>query len=204
MKHGLWIVPLLAVAPLFATSNNLRGYILDPAAFRSIQTYCLDTHNLPAREVNIVEQFMSRASRPHGLLSQLPWRRLASCNAGAPDALVRVEFPPDRLPVQVQRHDVNGMLFVFKPGSPTPIYETREVLMSGDHNGDHDQCTVVFLEHGAVDSAVRALVHDWRQFSAPAAASAGSVAERVGFRPAGSLSLRHGGLPPPVDAPTGP
>jgi hypothetical protein len=204
MKHGLWVIPLLAVSPLFAKGNKLRGYVLDPAAFRSIQTYCVDTHNLPAREVKVIDQFMSRESRPHRLLSQLPWRRLASCKEGAPDARVRLEFPPDRLPVQLLRHDVNGMLFVFKSGSPSPIYETREVLMPGFPDGDNDRCAVVFLESGAVGIVVRALIHDWRQFSAPAAPSGGSGAERGSVRPAETLFLRAGGHPRSVQAITGP
>ena len=99
MRHWLWIILLLPVSPLIAKDKKLGGYVLDPAAFRKIQTYCVDTHNLPPREVKVINRFVERESKPQGLLSRLPWRRLATCREGAPDAIVRTEFPPDRFEV---------------------------------------------------------------------------------------------------------
>jgi len=161
MRYWLWIV-LLPASSLLGKEKKLGGYVMDAAAFRRIQTYCFDTHNLPSREVRVINQFVTRESKHAGLLSQLPWRRLESCKEDQADALVRVEFPSDPLRV---RHDVNGVLFVFRSGSPSPIYETREVLMGGAADGNDGGHWTELLEGGAAGIAFRTLVHDWQQFS---------------------------------------
>jgi len=173
MKYWLWIVITLPALPLFAKDYKLRGYVMDAAAFRNIQTYCIDTRYLPPWEERIVNKFVAHESHPKGLLAKLPWRRLTSCKDGAADARVRLEFPPDRSLAQAVRNDVNGMLFVFKPGSPTPIYETREVVVQGDGIDYDARGAVLFREQSAVDSAVRALIHDWLKYTAPVAPSPG-------------------------------
>jgi len=174
MKYWLWIVITLFALPLFAKDYKLRGYVMDAAAFRNIQTYCIDTRYLPPWKERIVNQFVAHESHPNGLLVKLPWRRLTSCEEGAADARVRLEFPPDHSLAQAMRNDVNGMLFVFKPGSPSPIYETREVVVQGDENDFYTRYAVLFREQSAVDSAVRALIHDWLNYTAPTAPSPGA------------------------------
>jgi len=173
MKYCFWIILLLlATSPLSAKDDKLLGYVMDAGAFRRIQTYCIDTRYLPPWEERIVKQFVARQSHPKGVLARLPWRRVTSCEGGAADARVRLEFPRDHFMAQAIRNDVNGMLFVFKPGSPSPIYETREVVLQGDENALDAISAVLFREQGAVDYAVRALVHDWLKFTTPVATSA--------------------------------
>lgn len=165
MKHWLWIILLLPVAPLVAKDKKLGGYVLDPGAFQKIQSYCIDTHNLPPREVEVIAQFLARESKPTGLLARLPWHRLATCGEGDPDALVRPEFPPERFPSIFRHREINGVLFVFRTGSPTPIYETREVLMTDAFEGTSEGFTTAVLEHDALYYVVRILINDWQKFS---------------------------------------
>ncbi len=163
MKHWLWIILVLSVSPLVANDKKLGGYVLDAAAFRGIQTYCIDTHNLPSREVKVINQFILRESKPQGLLARLPWHRLATCREGDPDAFVRPEFPPDHFSSIFMRRAIDGVLFVFKAGSPTPIYETRPVLMTHMFDGDSNGFDAAALEHDALYFVVRILIHDWQK-----------------------------------------
>jgi hypothetical protein len=172
MKGWLWIILLLPVSPLFARDKKLGGYVLDAAAFGKIQSYCVDTHNLPPREVKVINQFLSRESRPAGLLARLPWHRLASCREGAPDAIVRLEFPSYHFPTIFSGRDVNGVLFVFRTGSPSPIYETHEVSMTHAFEGDSDGFDTKVLEHDALYYVVRILIHDWQKLSETLSAEA--------------------------------
>src|SRR5271169_689729 len=98
MKQWLWVILLLPVSPLVANDKKLGGYVLDPAAFQKVQSYCIDTHSLPSREVKVISQFVARESNPSGLLAKLPWHLLATCREGGADAIVRPEFPLDRFP----------------------------------------------------------------------------------------------------------
>jgi hypothetical protein len=164
MKNLLWIILLLPLTPLFARDKKLGGYVLDRAAFGKIQSYCVDTQNMPPREVKVINQFVARESRPEGLLIQLSWHRLVSCRDGAPDAIVRLEFPHDDFSI-FSRHDVNGVLFVFRPGSPSPIYETQEVSIPHLFNGDIDGFDTKVLEHEDLYFVVRILIHDWQKLS---------------------------------------
>jgi hypothetical protein len=168
MKHWLWIILLLPVSPLVAKDKKLGGYVLDPAAFRKIQSYCIDTNYLPPREVKVISQFVARESRPTGLLARLPWRRLATCREGGFDAIVRPEFPSNRFSSIFMRREINGVLLVFRAGSPTPIYETREVLMTDAFEGHNEGFATEVLEHDALYYVVRILIHDWQRFSVPA------------------------------------
>jgi hypothetical protein len=165
MKHWLWIILLLPVSPLVAKDKKLGGYVLDPAAFRKIQSYCIDTHNLPLREVKVIDLFVARESKPTGLLARLPWHRLSTCREGGPDAIVRTEFPSDHFPSIFMRREINGVLFVFKTGSPSPIYETREVMMTDVFEGNSEGFATEVLEHDALYYVVRILLHDWQKLS---------------------------------------
>lgn len=164
MKHWLWIILLLSASPLAAKDKKLGGYVLNAAAFGRIQSYCFDTHNMPPREVKVINQFVVRESKPNGLLTRLPWHRLATCQEGHPDAMVRLEFPSDRFP-SLFHGDINGVLFVFKAGSPSPIYETREVLVTYAFDMSDKGFATEALEHDALYFVVRILVHDWQKLS---------------------------------------
>jgi hypothetical protein len=166
MKYWLRIILLLPGLPLFAQNKKLEGYVLDAAAFNKIQSYCVDTHNLPPREVKVISQFVARESRPAGLLARLPWHRVATCQEGDPDAIVRPEFPPDRFPSVFMRREINGVLFVFRAGSPSPIYETREVLMTDAFEGNSEGFATEVLEHDALYYVVRMLIYDWQKLLA--------------------------------------
>ncbi len=167
MKRWLWVIALLLPAVPFAQSRKLQGYIMNPSAFGKIRSFCVDTHNLPPDQVEVIDHFVSVESKPKGLLTRLPWRHLASCQQAGVDALLRLEFPEDS-PFSLQpRNDVKGVLLVFQPGRPTPIYETPAVTVAGRprHSDDDpfDVKTVAgLLEYSAADSAVRMLIHDWR------------------------------------------
>ena len=165
MKYSFCLVLFLQLSPLLAKDKRLDGYVLNAAAFREIELYCVDTHNLPPREVAVINQFVSRESKPRGLLARLPWRRLAICPEGGSEAILRLEFPTKHLSVFSGDHDINGALLVFKAGGPSPIYETREVLMESPFTVNSGETGVEFLEHAAISSEVRILIHDCKQFS---------------------------------------
>jgi hypothetical protein len=165
MKHWLWIILLLPVSPLVAKDKKLGGYVLDAAAFGRVQSYCVDTHNQPPREVKVINQFLSRESRPAGLLAHLPWHRVATCQEGTPDAIVRLEFPGAHFSTVFMRREIKGVLLVFRAGSPTPIYETRGVLMTHAFDGENIAFDTQVLEHDALYFAVQMLVQDWQTLS---------------------------------------
>jgi hypothetical protein len=165
MKQWLWIILLLPVSPLVAKDKKLGGYVLDAAAFRKIQTYCVDTHNLPPREVAVISEFLARESKPTGLLAELPWHLLATCGEGDPDAIVRAEFPPGHFQNYLRPPQIRAVLLVFRAGSPTPIYETRALWITDGFEGHSEIFAAGVMEHTALYCIVSTLIHDWRQLS---------------------------------------
>ena len=168
MKRWLWIILLLPGSPLLAQNKKLEGYVLDAAAFRKIQSYCVDTHNLPPDDAKVIDHFVSQESKPRGLLTKLPWHRRETCDAAGLDAIVRMEFPHDSSPTSISRNEVEGVLIIFRPGSPSPIYETPGVTIPGrPRRGDGDEFTgeliAEVLEYDALNSVVRMLIHDWQK-----------------------------------------
>lgn len=161
MKRWLWIILLLPGSPLFAKGKKFEGYVMDAAAFRAIQSYCIDTHNLPPREVKVIDQFILQESKPKGLLTKLPWHLLATCQDGGPEAIARVEFAYNHPPTRINRHDIKGVLLLFRAGSPSPIYETQALPMAG-LNSDllNPGYTLEEFERNALDSVIRILIHD--------------------------------------------
>ena len=66
-----------------------------------------------------------------------------------------------------QNH-VKGVLLVFRPGSPSPIYETPAVEIPGEprRNDDDEFSGKIIgnlLEYDALRSVVRVLIHDWQK-----------------------------------------
>jgi len=168
MKRWLWIILLLPPSPLSAQNKKFDGYVMNAAAFQKIQSFCVDTHNLPPDQVKVIDNFVSRESKPKGLLTKLPWRRRATCQDAGIDAIVRLEFPHDFPPNPIERNDVKGVLLVFRPGSPSPIYETPAVTIPGrPRRNDEDPFDVKLvadlLEYQAAGSVVRILIHDWQK-----------------------------------------
>lgn len=138
---------------------------MDAAAFGRIQTYCFDTHNLPPGEVKVINQFVAREGKPAGILAKLPWRRLATCREGVPDATVRLEFPVGHFPSVFARREINGVLFVFRAGSSSPIYETRKVMMADAFDVSNERFATEALEQNALYFVIQILVHDWQKLS---------------------------------------
>jgi len=168
VKYWLWIILLLPGSPLFAQNKKLEGYVLDAAAFGKIQSYCVDTHNLPPDQAKVIDHFVSQESKPKGLLTKLPWHRRATCEDAGLDAIVRMEFPHDFSSSPIIRDDVKGVLLVFRPGSPSPIYETPAVTIPGaPPRNDEDEFSGKLigdvLEYDALTSVVRILIHDWQK-----------------------------------------
>jgi len=167
MKRWLGIILLLPL-PLFAQNSKFMGYVMNAAAFQKIRSFCVDTHNLPPDQVNVIDRFVSQESKPKGLLTKLPWHRLATCQDAGVDAIVRLEFPHDTPSNRTERNDVQGVLLVFRPGSPTPIYETPAVTIPGEPRRNEDdpfdvKMVADLLEYSAAGSAVRILIHDWQK-----------------------------------------
>jgi hypothetical protein len=168
MKCWLWIILLLPGSPLFAQNKKLEGYVLDAAAFRKIQSYCVDTHNLPPDQAKVIDHFVLQESKPKGLLTKLPWHRRATCDAAGLDAIVRMEFPHDFSSSPIIQNGVEGVLLVFRPGSPSPIYETQAVkIPGGSQHIDDDESSgkliAEVLEYDALNSVVRMLIRDWQK-----------------------------------------
>jgi hypothetical protein len=94
MRARSWACILLVfiALPLLATGKKLAGKVTDEAAFGQIRSYCIDTSLLPGWEAIDVRDLVKTESKPKGLLSKLPWRLAASCQASDVDAVVRVRF----------------------------------------------------------------------------------------------------------------
>ena len=168
MKRWLWMILVLSSPLPCAQKPKLEGFIIDPAAFRKIQSYCVDTHNLPPDQVKVIEHFVALESKTKGLLRKLPWSRRQTCQDPGVDAIVRMEFPHDA--ASAAEDEVKGALLVFRPGLPSPIYETPAVTIQGEprrHSPDDDNFSVDLvadlLEYNALGMAVRILIHDWQK-----------------------------------------
>ena len=159
----LSIMLVLSSSPMFAQNRNLQGYVINAAAFRKIQSFCVDTHNLPPDQTDIINRFLVRESKAKGLLTKLPWRRRPTCQDPGIDAIVRLEFPPDDPFTSIQYGDVEGVLLVFRPGSPTPIYETPGVITPGRGNSPFEKFVTGLLQYNAAHCAVEILIHDWQR-----------------------------------------
>ena len=168
MKRWLWVMLLLSGLPLFAQNKKFQGYVMNAAAFRKIQSYCVDMHNLPPDDVKVIGHFVAQESRPKGLLTKLPWLRHETCEDAGLEAIVRMEFPHNTSSAPMFQNDVKGVLLVFRPGSPSPIYETQAVTIPNGPRHRHDNQYSVkmlggLLENDALDSVVRILIHDWQK-----------------------------------------
>lgn len=168
MKYWVWIILLLPGAAQCAQRRKLEGYVMDRSAFRNIQSYCVDTHNLPPDQIRVIDHFVRRESKPQGLLSKLPWHRRATCQDASLEAVVRMEFPRDQ--ASSVEDEVEGVLLVFRPGSPSPIYETPAVSLPGEprrNPAEDDEFAVKLvsgvLEYSVLSSVVRILIHDWQK-----------------------------------------
>jgi hypothetical protein len=168
MKSWVCMLLLLWGSPLPAQNKKLEGYVMNPAAFRKIESYCIDTHNLPPDQVKVINHFVAKESKPKGLFTKLPWTQRASCQDAGLGAIVRMEFPQSG--AFATDNEIKGVLFVFRPGSPSPIYETPAVTMEGQprqHPGDDEDfeadLVADILEYSALSSVVRILVHDWQK-----------------------------------------
>ena len=167
MKRWLWIALLVPGSLWPAEGKKLNGYVLDPAAFRKIRSYCVDTHNLPPDQVKLIDHFVSVESKPKGLFAKLPWSRRESCQDPGLGGIVRMEFPHD--PTSPREHEVKGALLVFRPGSPSPIYETPAVTIEGEprrHSDEEEEYAADLvanvLEYSVLSTTVRMLIHDWK------------------------------------------
>ena len=117
-----WLPVILMVSsvPLLAGDRKFQGYVINPAAFRKIQFFCVDTHNLPPDQTEVINHFLARESRAKGLLTKLPWHRRPTCQDPALDAIVRLEFPLGDPFTFIQYGDVEGVLLVFGQGRRPP------------------------------------------------------------------------------------
>lgn len=163
MRCGLLIILALSIAPLLAQSGKFQGYVMNAGAFRTVHSFCVDTHNLPPEQISVINRFVSQESRARGLLTRLPWHRRTTCEEAGVDAIVRLEFPHDTTSF-VERDDIEGVLLVFRPGSPSPIYETPAVTVV-DGPADEFFCGKLiasWLEYNVAANTVRILIHDWQ------------------------------------------
>lgn len=167
MNRYLLIVLLLSAAPSFAQREKFQGFVMNLAAFREIQSYCIDTHNLPADDAKIVESFILQESKPNGLFTKLSWRRV-NCGSVGLDASVRLELPRDLSYIPNSRDNITAALLVFRRGLPSPVYETPAVTMIGEPRPGNDDGSAAKLvarpaEYAALSSALRMLIHDWER-----------------------------------------
>lgn len=156
----LVVVMVLWCSPVFAGTGKFQGYVIDAAAFRKISSFCVDTHDLPPDRVKLINHLIQEESKAHGLLTKLPWRRRGTCGPGV-DAILRLEFPNSLS--SFLDDDVEGALLLFRPGSPSPIYETPAVASPADDSGLDLRSITYVLAYAAARYAVLILIHDWQQ-----------------------------------------
>jgi hypothetical protein len=161
MKHSLCIIVLLSGLQVFAKEKRFQGSVIDAAAFKKINSYCVDTHNVPSRQVKVIDQFVSEESKPKGLLTRLPWHCVETCEGGGADALLRIEFSYNRPPTFARPKDIKAVLLVLLPSSPTPVYETQALpFATGDQPFAGQGYSIEQLQRNALDSVIRILIHD--------------------------------------------
>ena len=164
MKGGLLTILLLSGTSLFGQNLKFQGYVLNVPAFRQIHFYCVDTHNLPSDQVTAINHFVWRESRAKGLLTKLPWQRRTTCLQDSIDAILRLEFVHQPHFSFAYNDDLEGALLVFRPGSPSPIYETPAISVPGPDLAAFDGfITARLVRYNVAAYAVRILIHDWKQ-----------------------------------------
>ncbi|HET7841624.1 MAG TPA: hypothetical protein VFM21_08460 [Terriglobia bacterium] len=93
MKYLIGVLILIVSAPPAANAGNKpMGSISDVAAFNKIRSYCIDSSDLSTSEANDVQAFIRTESKPKGLLVKLPWKLVADCAQGSPDAVAKLKF----------------------------------------------------------------------------------------------------------------
>ena len=137
MKHCLCIAILTAVMQLAAKEQKLTGEVSDRAALAAIESYCVDTRQLPDDQAYQIRGFLQDESKPHGLLSKLSWKLFPDCREGGPDAIIRVEFPllkttairlgeppsPGELPTNL--YNIKAVLEVSEAASSRKLYHVQ-------------------------------------------------------------------------------
>jgi len=97
----MWRLTLLVIVltfqPLLA-SQKLVGTVIHSAALQQVQSYCVETRNAPddrtivSSDAYVIEHFLQAEDKPQGALRDLPWKRVADCTSGNPDAIVTTSF----------------------------------------------------------------------------------------------------------------
>jgi hypothetical protein len=90
MKVKLLLLLVAIAQPASARSKKPVGEVSDSQGFAAVRSSCVDTQGLPEYQLYEVEGFLKEESKPKRLLTKLPWKLIADCREGEPNAVVEV------------------------------------------------------------------------------------------------------------------
>lgn len=138
MSPPAWMALLLMTGlPPFAVGGRDWGKVLDRPALGRVESYCVETAGLPDDEAYVVRGFLKEQSKPKGLLSKLPWKRVEDCTKFESSVTIKIEFPflnsfavgpgEPRISTRDQRDLLKGVVRVYDNSTERMIY-TAEAL----------------------------------------------------------------------------
>ena len=131
IRRAMFLLVLVALLPLAAKAASDQGKVLDRPALARVESYCIEMANLADDEALIVKTFLKEQSKPKGLLKDLRWKRLETCQDYAADTTIKLEFPlfvnPQPGPRRGERDRLKGILRVYDHSTSGIIY-TAEAL----------------------------------------------------------------------------
>ena len=83
---------LFLALPAISQGKKPNGDIPKPRELARVQSYCINKSGLSGPDRYLIEGFVTKESKPKGLLTKLPWNLVDDCRDGNPDAMATVEF----------------------------------------------------------------------------------------------------------------
>lgn len=128
----LGLLVCITLLPQVAQARKPYGKVIDEQALENVRSYCFDTTGLSEQDAYLVHGFAKNENKPKHLLTKLPWKLMPSCQAGNPDAVVKVNFG-----------SIKTFGVLFGANTPTPMtrgestrYEPKAILEAIEKNSD--------------------------------------------------------------------
>jgi hypothetical protein len=94
VKAAVTVSALFVAMPAISQVKNPTGEIPNRQELAKVRTYCIDESDLSGPDRYLIDGFVKTESKPKRLLSKLPWKLVADCRKGNPDATATLEFVP--------------------------------------------------------------------------------------------------------------
>jgi hypothetical protein len=94
VKAAVTVSALFVATPAISQVKKPTGEIPNRQELAKVQTYCVNKSGLSNTDRYLIDGFVKTESKPKGLLTKLPWKLVADCRDGNPDATATLEFVP--------------------------------------------------------------------------------------------------------------